>query len=71
MLFVTNFFLYFGEHYGAVQFFISYCNVYDMYMYILILYGTLATKQFIPSLILWFGQFSHAIESFISFLCLL
>jgi hypothetical protein len=72
MFFVTNFCLYFGEHYGsAVQFFISYCNVYDMYMYILILYETLDTKQFIPSLILWFGLLSHAIESFISFLCLL
>jgi hypothetical protein len=45
-------------------------NVYNMCMYILILYETLDTKQFIPSLKIWFELLSHAIESFISFLCL-
>jgi hypothetical protein len=69
----TIFPFYFGEHYGsAVQFlFLIASNVYNMYIYVLILYETLDTKQFIPSLILWFGLLSHAIESFISFLCLL
>jgi hypothetical protein len=34
-----------------------------MYMYILILYETLDTKQFIPPLKKWFGLLSQAIES--------